>query len=125
MISASMARIDLGQLPPGAAHVLELSLEELVALEQGGVLLQGQRVDRPHQPQLPLELGPPAGGAGPRRQLGAGGPAHGLGLAVQVPPHGFREPLQPHAALGLVQLGPSRLLPGLGQLALGRAALAP
>ena len=47
------------QLAPGRADVLELLLEERVALLQLGELLERERVDRAEQAQLAVELADP------------------------------------------------------------------
>ena len=56
-----------GELAPAALHVVELGLEELVALEERLVLAQRERVDGPEQSQLAFELASPTRG---RRSFG-------------------------------------------------------
>ena len=50
---------DLGEVAARRLHVVELLLQERVALLQRVVLLEGERVDRAHEPQLALELADP------------------------------------------------------------------
>ncbi len=90
---------DLAQLAPGRRNVVELAFDELVALLESGVLLQGQGVDRAHEPQLPLQLAGPAGGAAARRQRGALRGAQRLRLAVELPAHRLGQSLQPRLHL--------------------------
>ena len=78
-----------------------------MALLQRVVLLQGQRVDRAHEPQLALELAGPGGGGdalGHRRRLGGHGRVR---LGVEVAPAGLDGRLQAQGDLGLVDLGPA------------------
>ena len=62
---------DAHQLAAGGAHVVELLLEERVALLQLVELLERQRVDRAHQAELTLEVADPRRGADALGQLGA------------------------------------------------------
>ena len=109
---------DLAQLPARLLHVLQLALQELVALLELLELLEGERVDRPHQAQVPLQLAGPAGGRvplGQRRALGGHGP---IGLAVELDAGASRP-----RSRGARRSRPRDLLP-LGALAhLGESAL--
>ena len=96
-----------------------------MTLQQGGVLLEGQRIDRAHEPQLPLQLAAPAGGAGPGRKGRAGCTPYRFGLTVEISSNGFGETLQPNPGLGALQLDPTDPLAGLGQLPLRGRPLAP
>ena len=51
------------QLATGVLDVLEFPLEERVALLQLGELLERERIDRPHEAQLTLQLAHPLGRA--------------------------------------------------------------
>ena len=93
-------------------------------LEQGGVLLQGERVDRTEQPQFPFQLAAPARRAGARRKGRTLGVPHRLRFAIEIAPDGFGEALEAKPGFGFVQLDPPGPFPNLGQTALRRAALA-
>ncbi len=115
---------DFRQFPPGVAHVLELLVQKAMALQKGGVLLQGQRIDGAHEAQLALELRPPARGAGPGRERRAFSAPHRFGFAVEIPPDRFDDSLQPDPAFGLVELGAIDTLAHFAKLSFGGAALA-
>ena len=66
-ISPSTALMTLASSRRDCLHVLELALEELVALLERLVLLEGERVDRAHHPQLALELAHPGDRRGAAR----------------------------------------------------------
>ena len=89
------------------------------------MLLEGEGVDRAHQAQLALELGPAAGGAGSRRQRRTCRPAYGFGLALEVPADGLHDRLQAQATFRLVQLGPVDALARFAQLPFGGRPLVP
>ena len=111
-----------GQLAPRRAHVFELRLEERVALLQGVELLEGERVDRPHQAKLALQVAHPPGGRRPlgqHRQLGGHRP---LGLDVVLATQGLDGLLDAQLDLGLLDLGAALALAQLFELLLGRAA---
>ena len=63
---------DAVELAPARLHVFELGLEELVAFEQRVVLLERERVDRAHEPQLAVEVAGAAGERGAGGHLGCG-----------------------------------------------------
>ena len=105
----------LGQLAAALLHVVELLLEELVALLERLVLLEGQRVDRAHDPQLALELADAGGGVGAVGELGALGGHGDVGLDVEVAADGLDRGLDAHLDLGLLDLGPLEALALLGE----------
>ena len=116
-----------GQVATRAAHVLELCLEERVAALQFVELLERQRVDRPEQPQFPVEFADPAGGA---RAFGKLRHRSGLGdggFDVEFAAQRLDRRLEPQLGLGLAELG----LPGAfagrfqGPLLLGALATEP
>ena len=104
-------------------HVVELLLQEGVPLLQRVVLLQRQRVDRPHEPQLPLELTRPRGRRGALGHLRRLGRHGDLGLHLEVAAEGLHRGLQAQLDLGLVELGATGLLAGLLEATLGVGAL--
>ena len=125
-ISASTALMTLASSRRERLHVLELALEELVALLQRLVLLEGERVDRAHQPQLALELADP----GHRRGLPSGSSGRsarhgGVGLDVEVAAQRLDRGLDAQLGLGLVELGPLQPLAELAELLLGAGPLLP
>ncbi len=88
-------------------------------LLQLGELLERERVDRPHEAELALELADPGRGGravGQRRALRF----HGrLGLLVEVLAQGLRGLLQPDPDLGLLELVSLHPLAQLAELAFG------
>ena len=96
---------DLRQLAPRGLHVVELRFEELVALLQRFELLERERVDRSHDPQLALELADTSvrrDALGQRRALGGHG---AFGLCIEVASQGLDGGLDPQLGLGVVDLG--------------------
>ena len=115
-------RDDAAQLAPCRAHVVELFLEERVALLQLAELLERQRVDRTEQAQLALELADARRGRHAVGQLRRRSGLGGVGLDVEVVAQHLDGRLQPQPGLGLVELAPAGPLSNLVELALGRAA---
>ena len=95
-----------------------------MALLQRVVLLEGQRVDRAHEPQLALELAGPGGGGDALGELGRLGGHGGLGLESRSRRSALDGGLEAQLHLGLVELGAPGLLAGLLEAALGVLALA-
>ena len=99
--------------------------EELVALLERRVLLERERVDRSHQPEVALEL---AGAPGERRALGnrrRGRVERDRGLDVVLGAKRLDRALEPQPGLRRVDLGPLHALPRLDELLLESAALDP
>ena len=115
---------DLGEVAAGRLHVVELLLEERVALLERVVLLERERVDRPHEPQLALELARPGRRRDALGQLGRLGGHGRLGLELEVAAQRLDGRLEAQLHLGLVELGAARLLARLLEAALGVLALA-
>ncbi len=95
-------------------------------------LLQGQRIDRPHGLQLPLELAGPGGGADPLGQQRAlGGQSAASGSTSSSPRSGLGRRLEPGSHLGVGDLGlaagagPVLLQLGLRRGPLGAEGLEP
>ena len=112
-----------GELAAARLHVLELLLQEPVALLERVVLLERERVDRPHEPQLAVEL---ARAPGERRAFGhrgRGGVERDSRLDVVLGAQPLDRGLEAQPRLGVVDLGALRALADLGELALERAAL--
>ena len=112
------------QIAAGGAHVLELLLEERVALLQLVELLERERVDRTEQAQLAIEL---ADAPGRRRALGQLGLLGGLGdrgLDVEVATQCLDRVLEAQLGLGLVDLGAMGPLRGVSSSAARRRARA-
>ena len=104
-ISPSTALITRESSRRRRLHVLELRLEERVALLERLELLERERVDRAHEPQLALELadaGVRCDALGQRRALRGD---RGVGLAVEVAAQGLDRGLEAQLDLGLVELG--------------------
>ena len=108
---------DPGQLAAGVADVLELLLEERVALLQLVELLERQRVDRAEQAQLAIELADPAGGGGALGQRRLLGRLGDLRLDVEVATQRLDRVLEPQLRLGLVDVGAVGPLARLVELA--------
>ena len=92
------------QLLAAVLHVLELLLQEVVALEQRVVLLERERVDRAHEPQLALEVPGPPGARRALGHLGRGRVERERRLAVEVGADALDDGLEPHPVLGVVDL---------------------
>ena len=116
---------DVVELPAGVADVLDLGLEELVALAELGELLQGQGVDRTQGGQLGLQLLDAGGRVGALGQLGRRGGQGVLGRAGQIVAEGLDHRLPSDGGLHQVQLDLLQAAPGCGQLVLAGRALPP
>ena len=114
----------LAEVATGVADVLELVAEELVALAQGIVLLERQRVDRAHQFEFPLEFGDPGDRRGALWEVGTGSAEDGVGLTAELVADGLGEVLEAEPGLGPVDLEPVQALPCLGQRPFGISPLA-
>ena len=102
-----------GQVAAGGAHVLELLLEERVALLELVELLERERVDRAEQAQLAIELADAAGGGRALRELGLLGGLGDGGFDVEVATQRLDRVLEPQLGLGLLDLGAMRAVPRL------------
>ena len=96
------------ELAAAVLHVFELLLQELVALLQRVVLLERERVDRAHEPQLAVEVAGPAGERRAFGHLGRGRVERDCGLAVVVGAEALDRGLEPQPGLGVVDLGALR-----------------
>ena len=113
---------DAGEIAASGPNVLELLLEESVALLELVELLERQRVDRTQQAQLAVEL---ADAAGRRRPLGQFGLFGRLGngrLDVEVATQGLDRVLEAQLGLGFLDLGAMCALPRLVERPLGVVA---
>ena len=113
---------DAVQLAPARLDVLELGLQELVAFEQRVVLLERERVDRAHEPQLAVEVAGAAGEGGAGGDLGCGRVERDRRLDVVLGAQLLDRGFEPHAGLGFVDVAPLQQLAHLEQLLLGGGA---
>ena len=90
-----------------------------MALEQRVVLLERERVDRAHEPQLAVEVAGAPGERGAVGHLGRGRVERDRRLDVVVGAQPLDRGLEPQAGLGLVDLAPLQQLADLEQLLLG------
>ena len=96
---------DPHQLAPARLDVLELLLQERVALLQRVVLLERERVDRPHEAQVALEVARPTRERRALGHLGRGRVERGVGLDVVLGAQSLDRGLEPQPRLGIVDLG--------------------
>ena len=97
---------DLGQVAPGPADVVELVPQVLPALLEGAVLLQGQRVDRAHDLQIPFELLHPLSGRDAGVQFRGGGGDGRVGGEAVIGPQPLHRALKAGPQLGLLHIVP-------------------
>ena len=116
---------DLAKLALSLADVLDLGLQELVALTELGQLLHGQRVDRSDGGQLGLELRHPLYGVDPFGQVRSRRIDGVLGSASQLAAQCLHYRLAAHRGFHQVQLGLLEPAAGRGQLVLADRTLAP
>ena len=116
---------DLAQLALSLADILDLGLQELVALTELGQLLHGQWVDRSDGGQLRLELRHPLDGIDPFGQLGYRRIDGVLGSTAQLAAQRLHYRLAAHRGLHQVQLGLLESTAGRSQLVLTDRTLAP
>ena len=87
------------------------------------MLLERERVDRAHEPQLAVEVAGAAGERGACRHLGGGRVERDRRLDVELGAEPLDRGLEPQAGLGVVDLAPLQALADLQQLLLRARAL--
>ena len=95
-----------------------------MALLQGLELLEGERVDRTHDPQLAFEIAHPRRRRDPLRQLGALGGHRLCRLLVEITAQSFDRGFDPQLGLGILELDPLQSLAQLTEMLLGLGSLA-
>ncbi len=115
---------DLTEVALGLADVLDLGLEELVALTELGELLHGQRVDRADRRQLGLQLPDTGGRVHAFGQVRRRGARRVPGPAAQLASQGLDDRLATDGGLDEVQLRLLQPASGSGQLVLTHRPLA-
>ena len=112
------------QLSARVLHVVELLLQEFVALDERLVLRERERVDRAHEAQLAFELTRACREGDAFGALGHGRGERGVGFAVELLADPLDGLFEPHAELGLFDLEAADALAQLGELLLRFGAFA-